>query len=160
MQRRSRKPQFPARPEESYGHVTSAIGLEETFGHQRARRETLYKHTLLWITGLICIALFLGTLAQAWSNSQLTQKLQREQQSLQALQQQHSQLQKDVDKYKDPSVIENEARQQLGYVRPGEKPVMVVQEQQTTSPKTTTSTGQPDEPGFWLQWWQIFFGSS
>ncbi|GHO44365.1 FtsB family cell division protein [Ktedonospora formicarum] len=160
MQRRIRKPHFPARPEESYGHITSAIGLEETVGRQRARRQNFFKHTLLWITGLICVALLLGTLAQAWSNSQLTQKLQSEQQRLQVLQREHDQLQKDADKYKNPAVIENEARQQLGYVRPGEKPVVVVQVQKPAETKTSSDHARTTETSYWLQWWQTFFGGN
>ncbi|EFH87590.1 FtsB family cell division protein [Ktedonobacter racemifer] len=159
MQRRSRKPQFPARPEESYGHVTSAIGLEETFGHQRARRQSLFKQTLMWITGLICAVLLLGTLAQAWSNSQLTRTVQSEQQRLQSLQQRNDQLKKDVNKYKDPAVIESEARQQLGYVRPGEKPVVVVQADTTTTTRTASTRTTKSDSGYWLEWLQALFGN-
>ena len=80
----------------------------------------------MWITGLVCIAFLLATLAQAWSNSNLMGKVQQEQQTLHQAQIEHNRLQQAAEHYRDPAVIESEARQQLGYVRPGEQPVVII----------------------------------
>jgi cell division protein FtsB len=113
----------------------------------RARRVSLFTQTVVWVTGLVCLAFLLGALAQAWSNSQLTQTLQQERQREQQLQNQHDRLEHQATYYHDPYVIESEARQQMGYARPGEQP--------QTSPKASTSPA----PGFWQAWWDFFFGN-
>ena len=69
------RPFFPSRPEGSSPYVTSAVGIEETQGRVRARRSSLFTRTVIWITGLICLAFLLGSLAQAWSNSALMQRV-------------------------------------------------------------------------------------
>ncbi|HEY3991732.1 MAG TPA: septum formation initiator family protein, partial [Ktedonobacteraceae bacterium] len=109
-----------SRPEGKTPYVTSAVGMEETAGRMRARRVSLFTQTVVWVTGLVCLAFLLGALAQAWSNSQLTQTLQQERQREQQLQNQHDRLEHQATYYHDPYVIESEARQQMGYARPGE----------------------------------------
>ncbi len=139
-------------------NVTSAIGMGETAGRLRARRSSLFTQTVIWVTGLICMAFLLGTLAQAWSNSQAAQQVQAAQQQLQQVQAHNKELIKAASHYQDPAVVENEARQQLGYTRPGEHPVVVVGrndgQQQVTKGRTTTKVKQ----GFWQDWWNAFFG--
>ena len=158
MQSRPRQPNS-SRLEGSNVNVTSAVGMEETVGHQRAKRNSLFTQTVLSISGLICSAFLLGTFAQAYSNSLLEQQVQAAQQSLQQVRAKHKELKQAVDYYKDPSVIEGEARQQLGYVRAGEQAVVIV----------STNAGEPQHPaskqkqsskqqGFWQDWWHIFFG--
>jgi len=108
---------------------------------------------------LICLAFLLASLAQAWSNSQLIQRVQTAQQQLQHMQEHHDTLTKLAAHYKDPFVIENEARQQLGYIRPGEHAVVIIgangQAQSTSSHTATTPTQQ----GYWQEWWDAFFGN-
>ena len=158
MQEHRRRSASEVRTNESGPLVTRAVGLEETTGLVRARRSTLFTQTIIWVTGLICIAFLLGSLAQAWSNSLLMQRVQEAQQQTQQLQAYHDNLVRQASHYADPVVIESEARQELGYVRPGEHPVVVVgsnqQEQQSTShPARSTAP-----PNFWQQWWNVFFG--
>jgi len=140
-------------------NVTSAIGMGETAGRLRARRSSLFTQTVIWVTGLICMAFLLGTLAQAWSNSQSAQQVQVALQQLQHLQAHNKELTKAASHYQDPAVVENEARQQLGYTRPGEHPVVVVgsndAQQQVTKKRAATQA----QPGFWQDWWNAFFGS-
>src|SRR5437588_10992925 len=92
MQKQSRRRHFPSRPEGSSPHVTSAVGMEETTGRLRARRGSLFTQTVMWITGLICLAFLLSSLAQAWSNSHLMQRVQRDQELLQHLPDQNAYL--------------------------------------------------------------------
>ena len=158
MQKQPRRTQFPSRPESS-PHVTSAVGMEETTGRLRARRGSLFTQTVMWITGLICLAFLLSSLAQAWSNSQLMQRVQTEQQQLQHLQDHNAYLTRQANYYKDPFVIESEAREQLGYIRPGEHPVIITSATNSGRLVTHHSTTSPAQQGYWQEWWNIFFGN-
>ena len=108
---------------------------------------------------LICFAFLLGSLAQAWSNSQLQQQVQAAQGQLQQTQAHNDALKKMASHYQDPSVVEDEARQQLGYVRPGEHVVVVVNAGSTGTGTTAQHTKSTAQQGFWQAWWQAFFGN-
>lgn len=158
MQNRPRRPQFSSRSEGSNANVTSAIGMEETVGHLRTRRNSLFTRTVLGITGLVCTAFLLGTLAQAWSNGQLTQKVQVAAQSLQKTQDDNRNLQTQTAHYQDPAVIESEARQHLGYVRPSEQAVVVVNAENQQQAQTPQNQNVGQSPNYWQTWWNVFFG--
>ncbi|GCF06520.1 FtsB family cell division protein [Dictyobacter arantiisoli] len=160
MQSRPRRPQFAARPEASSAHVTSAIGMEETFGRSRARRTSLFTRTLLWITGLVCIAFLLATFAQAWSNDHFIAQVHKEQQNLEQVQAKHTQLQHAAQHYQDPAVVESEAREELGYIRPGEQPVVIMNGDQPQPARASSSTPASSHAGYWNDWWRLFFGIS
>lgn len=138
--------------------VTRAIGLEETPGRLRARRSSLFTQTIIWVTGLICIAFLLGSLAQAWSNSLLMQRVQQEQQQTQQLQAYHDSLAQQANHYADPFVIESEARQELGYIRQGEHPVVIVGSDQQAQQSAARPSSPPAPQNLWQQWWNVFFG--
>jgi len=146
-------------PAGSSANVTSAVGMGESAGRLRAKRNSLFTQTIIWVTGLICVAFLLGTLAQAWSNSQLSQQVQVAQQHLAQVKDHHQALTQANKYYQDPTVVENEARQQLGYTRPGEHAVVVVgsndPQQQGSKRRASTQTKQ----GFWQDWWNAFFGN-
>ncbi len=155
------KPPGQGRSEGKTSYVTSAVGLEEPAGRVRARRSSLFTQTVVWVTALICLAFLFGALSQAWSNNQLAQQLQQQQQVTQQLQNTHNSLVKQVSYYQDPYVIESEARQHLGYVRPGEHAVVVIGG--TSTSQQTQAASTPDQTasqGFWQQWWQILFGNT
>ncbi len=141
-------------------NVTSAIGMQETAGSVRARRNTLFTKTVIWVTGLVCAAFLLGSLAQAWSNSQLARQVQQAQQQLQSVQAHHDALAKLASYYSNPAVIESEARQQLGYVRPGEQPVIIVSPAQQSAHPASTRVATSSTHNFWQAWWDIFFGNA
>ncbi|GCE05201.1 septum formation initiator family protein [Dictyobacter aurantiacus] len=160
MQSRPRRPQFSSRPEGSGPNVTSAIGMEETFGRSRARRTSLFTRTIMWVTGLICAALLLATFAQAWSNHHLIAQVQQEQQTLQQVRTQHSRLSQDARHYQNPAVVENEARQQFGYIRPGEHAVVIIDANNKGQQKIKPTPAPPPQQGHWQDWWKVFFGST
>ena len=154
------RPPGQSRPEGKTPYVTSAVGIEEPEGRARARRISLFTSTVVWVTSLVCLALLLGSLVQAWSNNQLTQSLQQAQQQVQQLQREHNNLVRQAQHYQDPYVVESEARQQLGYARPGEHVVVVVGSGNQKQPQQTASPpNQPASPGFWQAWWNLFFGN-
>lgn len=139
--------------------VTSAVGMGETVGRTRAKRNSLFTQTIIWVTGLVCVAFLLGTLAQAWSNSQLSQQVQAAQQQLDKVKDHHNALVQANKHYQDSTVVENEARQQLGYTRPGEHPVVVVGSNDPQQPVTKRRASVQAKQGFWQDWWNAFFGS-
>ncbi len=158
MQHQPNRAQFSGRPESSSANVTSAVGMEETVGRLRARHSSLFTRTVIWITGLVCLAFLLATLAQAWSNSQLMQNVRQARQQLQQLQDNNASLQKRAVHYKNPSVIESEARQQLGYIRPGEHPVIIESSASRAQPSGLQQTAPSARRSNWQQWWHVFFG--
>ena len=138
--------------------VTRAVGLEETTGRLRARRSSLFTQTIILITGLVCFAFLLGSLAQAWSNSMLARQVQEAQQQTQQLQAYHDRLAQQAHYYSDPYVIESEARQDLGYIRAGEHLVVIVGSNQQEQQHTSLSSHPQVTQSFWQQWWNVFFG--
>jgi cell division protein FtsB len=147
------------RLENSGSNVTAAVGLGETVGRLRVRHSSLFAQTIIWVTGLICLVLLLGSLAQAWSNSQLMQRVQAAQQQTQQLQAHHDYLTRLLGYYKRPFVIESEAREQLGYIRSGEYPVVIVGSTDLGQQTITRRSGTFAPQGFWQEWWDAFFGN-
>lgn len=146
------------RPEGQTPYVTSAVGMEETAGRVRARRVSLFTQTVIWVTGLVCLAFLIGSLAQAWSNYQLTQTLQQEQQKTQQLQNANDHLKNQAAYYKDPYVIESEARQQLGYARADEHVVVPTGGTKQNQPQSMQKPAAPASQGFWQDWWNFLLG--
>lgn len=139
--------------------VTSAVGMGESARRLRAKRNSLFTQTIIWVTGLICVAFLLGTLAQAWSNSQLAQQVYVAQQQRNQLQAHHQSLVQANKHYQDPTVVENEARQQLGYTRPGEHAVVVVGSNDSQQQVSKRRANIQAKQGFWQDWWNAFFGN-
>ena len=139
--------------------VTRAVGLEETTGRLRARRSSLFTQTIILVTGLVCFAFLLGSLAQAWSNSMLMQHVQEAQQQTQQLQTYHDYLAQQAQHYSAPFVIESEARQELGYIRAGEHPIVIVSSDQQGQQNTPHTSHPQVIQSFWQQWWNVFFGN-
>jgi cell division protein FtsB len=160
VQDQRRSPPFQARTKESRPYVTRAVGLGEPTGRLRARRSSLFTRTIIWVTGFVCMAFLLGSLAQAWTNSQLMQHVQEAQQQTHQLQAYHDHLVQEANHYKDLFVIESEARQQLGYIRPGEHPVVIAG---SSNQQGQQGTAQPASPpatrNLWQEWWNVFFGN-
>jgi hypothetical protein len=96
-------------------------------------------------------------LIQASANGNLVQQVAHEKQNLQQQRQEHNRLVQATQHYKDPAVIENEARQQLGYVRPGEHAVVVIGAGDQGQQKAQNRASVPVQQGFWQEWWHTFF---
>ena len=159
MKEQPRKSSSTTQTNDSKTFVTRAIGLEETTGRLRARRSSLFTQTIILVTGLVCFAFLLGSLAQAWSNSMLMQRVQEAQQQTQQLQTYHDHLAQQAQHYSDPFVVESEARQDLGYIRTGEHPVVIVGANQQEQQSSSHTPNPPAPQSFWQQWWNVFFGN-
>ncbi len=161
MQEQQRRSSSRARTNtsDSGSLVTRAVGLEESTGRLRARRSSLFTQTIILVTGLVCFAFLLGSLAQAWSNSMLMRQVQDAQQQTQQLQAYHDHLAQQAQYYSTPFVIESEARQNLGYIRPGEHLVVIVGSNQQGQQNTPHTSHPQVIQSFWQQWWNVFFGN-
>ena len=161
MQEQQRRSSSRARTNtsDSGSLVTRAVGLEETTGRLRARRSSLFTQTIILVTGLVCFAFLLGSLAQAWSNSMLMRQVQDAQQQTQQLQAYHDHLAQQAQYYSTPFVIESEARQNLGYIRPGEHLVVIVGSNQQGQQNTPHTSHPQVIQSFWQQWWDVFFAN-
>jgi cell division protein FtsB len=158
LQESRRKPPYASRAGMSRPSITSAIGMEDTVVRTRARRSSLFTQTVIWVTGVICLAFLLGSLAQAWTNSQLAQKVQQAQQQTQQLQAYHNHLVQVQQHYSDSLVIEKEARDQFGYVRAGEHTVIIIPANSQQQPQPPHTASSPAPQNFWQAWWNVFFG--
>lgn len=159
MQNRPRKSASSSPLDVRNANVTSAIGLEETVGRRRAKRTSLFTQTMIWVTGLVCTAFLLGAMAQAWSNSLLMQKVHDAQVKLQQTENHNKDLAHLAKYYQDPTVIENEARQQLGYIRPGEHAVVIISSPDQGQTSSSSKKAAPTQQGFWQEWWNSLFGT-
>jgi cell division protein FtsB len=119
----------------------------------------LFTQTIILITGLVCFAFLLGSLAQAWSNSMLMRQAQDAQQQTQQIQAYHDHLAQQAQYYSDPFVIESEARQDLGYIRAGEHLVVIVGSNQQGQQNTAHTSHPQAMQSFWQQWWDVLFGN-
>jgi cell division protein FtsB len=154
-----RRRRLMPRQDGSGSSVTAAVGFGGGSGANRARRNVLFTRGLIWVTALISLSLLLGSIAQAWSNSRLLEQEAAARAQYEQTLARHDQLQKLVDYYKDPFVIESEARQSLGYVRPGEHRVVIVSPPPSQPPTRPRPAPPASSGGFWSQWWAILFGS-
>jgi cell division protein FtsB len=156
-----RRRQLVPRAANASPYVTAAVGLGESsaLGLRRSRPGRLFTRTLVWVTALICLSLLLGSVAQAWSNSRLMQDLAAARADYQQTLARHQALQKLIAYYKDPFVIESEARQDLGYVRPGEHRVIIVSAPGSSPPSRPRPAAPSSGGGFWSAWWSFLFGS-
>lgn len=121
-------------------------------------RPSLLARVIVWGTMAICALLILATLGEAWTVHQLHQQVNASQQAANQLQNQNRTLATQIAQLQQTETIENEARQ-LGYIYPGDQPVVVVTAQPAVS--TTQQAGQPPAKnwwGFWPDWLKVFFG--
>lgn len=88
-------------------------------------RTRLVTRTLLWALLLICAALLVATLSEAWQRHTLDEQVAAARAQNAALHQQILQTQHAITVAESPATIEREARS-WGYVRSGDHPVIVV----------------------------------
>jgi cell division protein FtsB len=79
------------------------------------------------------------------------------------LRQQNIQLQQQIEQARTDPAIETIAREQLGLIKPGDHPIVLVGESappasaSASGPAATTLSAPPPAPA-WRQWWDFFFG--
>lgn len=89
-----------------------------------------------------------------YQNSQLqTQAVKK----LEALRAENTRLQAEKDQATQPNFIEQEARNRLGLVRPGEV-VVILPSQKAATPSAGSTSEAPANRPIWKQWLSLFFG--
>jgi cell division protein FtsL len=67
-------------------------------------------------------------------------------------------LQKDIEDARTDAAIEKIAREQLGLIRPGDHPMVLVAQGSDAQPQAAPQLSSPPPPPVWRQWWDYFFG--
>ena len=109
---------------------------------------------------------------KAVENYQLNQQADELRSQIVDLRAQNMQLQQQIEQARTDSAIETIAREQLGLIKPGDHPVVIV-DRDSESPSIPSeaalptasgaasgppaSAAQPSPP--WRQWWDYFFGA-
>jgi cell division protein FtsL len=96
---------------------------------------------------------------KAADNYRLNQEADGLRSDIVALRAENLQLQQDIEQSRTDSAIETIAREQLGLVKPGDHPlVLIAQVGQAADAPTPVPTPTPPPRPTWRQWWDYFFG--
>lgn len=94
-------------------------------GASRPPRTSLATRTLLWAAIVICGALLVATLSEAWTRSGVDAQVAAAQARNAALRQDVANTQRAIQQAQSPATIERTARA-WGYIRPGDHPILVI----------------------------------
>ena len=110
------------------------------------------------VVPLVLYAL-LATGQKAVDNYRLNQEADGLRAQIVTLREDNLQLQHDIEQARTDQAIEAIARQQLGLVKPGDHPLVLVPQpgQNAAAPTPAPSPTSPPRP-IWRQWWDYFFG--
>lgn len=92
---------------------------------EQGRRPVLGARTLLWAILCVCAALVIATLGEAWTNASAQTQVQAAHARNAALRHDITATQHAIQLAQSPAEIERAARR-WGYIRPGDRPVIVV----------------------------------
>jgi len=106
---------------------------------QRRRRRTLVR---VLIGGMILVALLFVFVFPARTLLAQRQKTEEQRKTLELLQQQSRKLEEESQRLQSDAEVERMAREQYGFVYPGERPFVVVPPS-TTAPRGSTTTTKP-----------------
>lgn len=97
-----------------------------------------------------------GTGQKALDNYRLNQDADAMRGQVQALRDENIQLQQQIEEARSDTAIEAIARDQLGLIKPGDRPVVLI----SNAPQQTAAAPPPppaNPPPPWRQWWDYFF---
>jgi cell division protein FtsL len=96
---------------------------------------------------------------KALDNYRLNQDADALRSEIVQLRQENIDLQRKIEVARTDSAIESIARQQLGLIKPGDKP-LVIAGSTASAPASPQPAAQPQPPEvpIWRQWWNYFFG--
>jgi cell division protein FtsL len=75
-----------------------------------------------------------------------------------ALRAENVQLQKQIEQARTDSAIEAIAREQLGLIKPGDRPFVLISDRLQASATSRDEAPAPSPLPVWRQWWDYFFG--
>jgi cell division protein DivIC len=108
------------------------------------------------IVPFLLYALF-ATGQKALDNYRLNQQADALRAEIRDLRNENIALQQEIVQARTDASIESIARQQLGLVKPGDNPLVLISADQTSNAEVQPAT-QPPPPPPWRQWWDYFFG--
>jgi cell division protein FtsL len=68
------------------------------------------------------------------------------------------QLQQQIEQARTDTAIETIAREQLGLIKPGDHPVVLIPQSPQPATVPTPAPAPPPAPPAWRQWWDYLFG--
>jgi cell division protein FtsL len=118
----------------------------------------------LRVAAVLVVPLLLYALVATGQKAADNYRLNREADGLRAeivgLQTDNLQLQRELELARTDTAIETIAREQLGLVRPGDHPIVLVSRtaQPASPPGSTPAESPPPARPIWRQWWDYFLG--
>jgi cell division protein FtsB len=94
---------------------------------------------------------------KALDNYRLNQETEALRAEVLGLRAENVQLQQDIERARTDTAIETIAREQLGLIKPGDRPMVLVEQSPPPRPAPTQRT-PPTPPPVWRQWWEYVFG--
>jgi cell division protein FtsL len=128
------------------------------------RRPTGPPPIALRIAAVLIVPLLLYALVATGQKALENYRLNHEVDGLRAqivsLRDENIQLQQDIEKARTDTAIETIAREQLGLIKPGDHPLILVDDRPLgTTPQTEAQTASPPPKPPLRQWYEYFFGS-
>ena len=99
----------------------------------------------------------IATGQKALDNYRLNQEADGLRAQVVGLREQNIQLQKDIERARGDTAIETIAREQLGLIKPGDRPMVLIAQQSSSSTATSAAPTPAPPPPPWRQWWDYFF---
>jgi|SRR3954468_21927704 len=118
----------------------------------------------LRLAAVLAVPLLLYALAmtgqKAVENYQLNQQANALRTQIVDLRTQNVQLQQQIEQARTDAAIETIAREQLGLIKPGDHPLVLIPDgsRPPSAASATTPQPAPAPEATWRQWWNYFFG--
>jgi cell division protein FtsL len=117
---------------------------------------------VLKLAAVLVVPLVLSALVATGQKAVDNYRLNREADALRsqviALRSENIQLQQDIEQSRTDAAIETIAREQLGLVKPGDHPLVLVPPSGQPAAAATPAPSPPPPPPTWRQWWEYLFG--
>jgi cell division protein FtsL len=107
----------------------------------------------------LLLYVLVATGQKALENYRLNQEADALRADIVALRAENIQLQQDIERARKDAAIETIAREQLGLIKPGDHPLVVIPRQgEPVSAAPATPAPSPPPRPIWQQWYDYFFG--
>jgi len=116
----------------------------------------------LRLAAVLVVPLLLYALVATGHKAVDNYRLNRDADALRAeivgLRSENIQLQQQIEKARTDTAIETIAREQLGLIKPGDHPLVLLPQSPPPAPAPTPAPAPPPAPPAWRQWWDYLFG--
>jgi cell division protein FtsL len=117
---------------------------------------------LMRLAAVLVVPLVLSALFATGQKAVDNYRLNREADALRsqviALRSENIQLQQDIEQSRTDAAIETIAREQMGLVKPGDHPLVLVPPSGQPAAAPTAVPSPPPPAPAWRQWWEYLFG--